>query len=124
MVAVGQSPTASRRITDEVTSWPGVEAGTGRRGEFGFRVGRREIGHLHGDHAAHFSFPKDVWAELFEQGRVVHHPVFPGKAGPAARRIEDDADVRDVIALLRLNYDRVVARHGLPVTPPRGAAAG
>jgi hypothetical protein len=124
MVAMGQSPTASRRITDEVTSWPGVEAGTGRRGEYGFRVGRREIGHLHGDHAAHFSFPKDVWAELFEQGRVVHHPVFPGKAGPAARRIEDDADVRDVIALLRLNYDRVVARHGVPVTPPRGAAAG
>jgi hypothetical protein len=121
---MGQTSTASRRITDEVTSWPGVEAGTGRRGEFGFRVGRREIGHLHGDHAAHFSFPKDVWAKLFEQGRVVHHPVFPGKAGPAARRIEDDADVRDVIALLRLNYDRVVARHGLPVTPPRGAAAG
>jgi hypothetical protein len=121
---MGQTLTASRQITDEVTSWPGVEAGTGRRGEFGFRVGRREIGHLHGDHAAHFSFPKDVWAELFEQGRVVHHPVFPGKAGPAARRIEDDADVRDVIALLRLNYDRVVARHGLPVTPPRGAVAG
>ncbi|MGH2922507.1 MAG: luciferase family protein [Solirubrobacterales bacterium] len=35
-----------RRITDEVTSWPGVEAGLGERGEFGFRVGGREIGHL------------------------------------------------------------------------------
>jgi Family of unknown function (DUF5519) len=106
--------TAIERITEEVTSWPGVEAGPGRRGEFAFTVGRRQIGHLHGDHAAHFSFPKQVWAELFEQGRVVHHPVFPGKVGPAARRIEDEADVRDVIALLRLNYDRVVARHGLP----------
>jgi hypothetical protein len=63
---------------------------------------------------AHFSFPKDVWADLFAQGRVVHHPVFPGKAGPAARRIHDESDVRDVIALLRLNYDRVIARHGLP----------
>jgi hypothetical protein len=108
--------TASEQITDEVTSWPGVEAGVGRRGEFGFRVGRREIGHLHGDHAAHFSFPKKVWADLFEQGRVVHHPVFPGQPGFAARRIDDDADVQDVIRLLRLNYDRVVARHGLPVT--------
>ena len=106
--------TASHDITEEVTSWPGVEAGLGRRGEFAFRVGRREIGHLHGDHAAHFSFPKDVWAELHGAGRVVHHPVFPDKVGPAARRIEGDADVRDVIALLRLNYDRVVARHGLP----------
>ena len=40
------------------------------------------------------------------------HPVFPDSQGPAARRIEDEADVRDVIELLRLNYDRAVARHG------------
>ena len=106
--------TASERITEEVTSWPGVEAGPGSRGEFAFTVGRRQLGHLHGDHAAHFSFPKQVWAELFEQGRVVHHPVFPGKEGPAARRIESEDDMREVIALLRLNYDRVVARYGLP----------
>ena len=106
--------TASQVITEEVTSWPGVEAGSGRRGEYAFTVGRRQLGHLHGDRAAHFSFPNQVWAELFQEGRIVHHPVFPGKEGPAARRIEDDDDVRDVIALLRLNYDRVVARYGLP----------
>jgi hypothetical protein len=34
--------------------------------------------------------------------------------GPAARRIENVADVTDVIALMRLNYERIVARHGLP----------
>jgi hypothetical protein len=99
--------TASQQITTEVTSWPGVVAGPGRRGEFAFKVGRRELGHLHGDHAAHFSFPKDVWAELVEQGRIVDHPVFPGRVGPAARRIESQADVLDVIALMRLNYDRL-----------------
>jgi hypothetical protein len=99
--------TASEQITEEVTSWPGVEAGPGRRGEFAFKVGRKEIGHLHGDHAAHFGFPKDVWAQLMEQGRVTYHPVFPDRPGPAARRIETEADVRDVIALMRLNYDRV-----------------
>jgi hypothetical protein len=104
--------TASEQITEEVTSWPGVEAGTGRRGEFGFKVGRREIGHLHGDHAAHFFFPKETWAELREQGRIVHHPVFPDREGPAARRIEDEEDVRDVIALMRLNYDDAIARAG------------
>ena len=105
-----KTQSASDQITEEVTSWPGVEAGPGRRGEFAFKVGRREIGHLHGDHAAHFSFPKSVWAELMEQGRVEDHPVFPGKQGPAARRIENEADTRDVIALMRLNYDRAVAR--------------
>ena len=75
---------ASELITAEVTSWPGVEAGLGSRGEFGFRVGRREIGHLHGDHAAHFFFPKDTWARLRDEGRIVHHPVFPDREGPAA----------------------------------------
>jgi hypothetical protein len=101
--------TASRQITDEVTTWPGVEAGYGRRGEFAFKVGRREIGHLHGDHAAHFSFPTDVWEELHDAGRIVEHPVFPGRVGPAARRISGDEDVRDVIALMRLNYDRLAS---------------
>jgi hypothetical protein len=111
-----QSPTASQRIIAEVTSWPGVEAGLGARGELAFKLGRREIGHLHGDHAAHFGFPKEVWAELRKHGRIVPHPVFPDRPGPAARRIKDEADVRDVIELLRLNYDRLVARHGLPAT--------
>jgi hypothetical protein len=109
---VTETRTASRQITEEVTSWPGVEAGPGRRGEFAFKVGRREIGHLHGDHAAHFSFPKQVWAELMEQGRIVPHPVFPDSKGPAARRIEAEADVRDVIELMRLNYERARARQG------------
>jgi hypothetical protein len=115
--------TPSQRITEEVTSWPGVEAGPGRRGEFAFKIGRREIGHLHGDHAAHFSFPKQLWEELRGQGRIVPHPVFPDSRGPAARRITDDADVSDVIELLRLNYDRAVARHGLP-TDSGGQADG
>ncbi len=101
--------TRSRRITEEVTSWPGVEAGTGRRGEFGFRVGGREIGHLHGDHAAHFGFPRELGAELRAAGRVGPHPVNPHSTKLAARRIETDDDVRAVIELMRLNYDRVVA---------------
>ena len=104
----------SERITEEVTSWPGVAAGPGSRGEFAFKVGGREIGHLHGDHAAHFGFPKEVWARLFEQGRIDYHPVFPGRPGFGARRIESEADVDDVIALMRLTYEQAVAGHGLP----------
>jgi hypothetical protein len=102
--------TASERIRGEVTSWPGVEAGPGRRGEFAFKVGRREIGHLHGDHAAHFFFPKETWVRLHEEGRITHHPVFPDREGPAARRIESAADVDDAIALMRINYDDAIAR--------------
>jgi len=104
-----ETRTASQQITEEVTSWPGVEAGPGRRGEFAFKRGGREIGHLHGDHSAHFFFPAQIWEELKAHGRIVPHPVFPDKQGPAARRIESEDDVRDVIALMRLNYDRAMA---------------
>jgi luciferase-like monooxygenase len=106
-LAMTEIPTASRQITDEVGSWPGVQAGFGRRGEFAFKVGGREIGHLHGDHAAHFWFPRDVWAELCGQDRIVHHPVFPDREGLGARRIETQSDVDDVIELMRMNYARI-----------------
>jgi hypothetical protein len=105
---------ASQQITEEVTSWAGVEAGPGRRGEFAFRVGGREIGHLHGDRAAHFGFPREVGAGLRKEGRVGPHPVNPHSTKMAARRIETASDVRDVIELMRLNYDRVVAQRGSP----------
>ena len=101
---------ASQKIITEVTSWPGVNAAHGSRGELSLRFGRREIGHLHGDRSAHFSFPKTQWAELHEQGRIVEHPVFPGRVGPAARRISSQDDVADVIELLRLNYQRFARR--------------
>jgi hypothetical protein len=109
-----QARTASELITNDVTSWPGVEAGPGSRGAFSFTLGRRELGHLHGDHVLHLGFPKDVWQELYAAGRIDYHPVFPGKPGYASRRLDTADDVRDAIALLRINYDRAVAHHGLP----------
>ena len=105
---------ASDRIVTEVTAWPGVEATAGSRGELSLRVGKREIGHLHGDHAAHFGLPKALFHDLHDRGQVDFHPVFPGKPGFAARRIDSERDVEDVIEIFGLNYDRVIARHGLP----------
>jgi Family of unknown function (DUF5519) len=114
----GATMRASEQITAEVATWHGVESGYGRRGEFAFKVRGREIGHLHGDHAAHFFFPEDVWATLYADHRIVHHPVFPDRAGPAARRIETADDVGDVIALMRLNYERSASAAGATATNP------
>jgi hypothetical protein len=102
--------TPSEQITETVTAWPGVSAGPGSRGEFSFKVGKKEIGHLHGDRVLHAGFPKAVWHELYDEGRIDYHPVFPGKPGYGARKIETGDDVEDVIALLRLNYERATSR--------------
>ncbi len=76
-----QTTTPFDVIDKEVTSWPEVTAVTGSRGEHRFRLGKREIGHLHGSRVAHFGFPKKVWQELFDAGRITYHPVFPRQAG-------------------------------------------
>jgi len=94
------------RIKAEVASWPGVTHGIGKRGEYSFKVGAKEIGHLHGGRAAHIMFPKETWRQLHAEGRIDHHPVFPGREGPGSRLIQDEDDVRDVIAMMRLNYER------------------
>ena len=101
--------TASEQISNEVSTWPGIVIDDGELGELAFKVGKREIGHLHGNQAADFGFPRKVWDELSAEGRIAPHPVFPDRHGPAARRIATDDDIRDVIELLRLNYDRLTA---------------
>ena len=40
------SPSPHDRITEIVTSWPGVSAMTGSRGEWSFRLGKRELGQV------------------------------------------------------------------------------
>ena len=78
---MSETHTAASQITEEVSSWPGVQAGPGRRGEFAFKVGHHEVGHLHGDHAAHFFFAEGVWEELSGDGRISLTPV-PRQARP------------------------------------------
>jgi hypothetical protein len=106
--------TPSARLLAAATAWPGVAlSGPGERGEMSLLLGRREVGHLHGDHVAHFAFGLELGRRLRDEGLVGPHPI-TDEPTLAARRIADDADVEAVLGLLRLNYDRIVARHGLP----------
>ena len=105
----------SQTIIEEVTSWPGVTTEPGRFGALAFKFERREIGHLHGERTLHIGLPKSLWHELHDAGRIDYHPVFPGKPGFGARALLGPDDVRDAIELLRLNYDRVIERYGLPI---------
>ena len=105
---------ARDEIAAEVAAWPGVTtAGPGERGEFSFMLGRREVGHLHGSRVAHFSFQRELGSELRAAGRVVPHPI-TDSPGLGARPIEGPEDVLEVIALMRLNYERLLQRYGLP----------
>lgn len=53
-------PSASEQITTQVLIWPGVEAIPHRLGGTEFSVGRRQLGHLHGDQIADLPLPRPL----------------------------------------------------------------
>ncbi len=113
-VVIEQQTSAAKRISEEVGSWPGVESGPHRFGGIEFRVGRRELGHLHGDRMADLPFPRRIRDELIAAGRARPHHVLPD-TGWVTVPIKDPDEVGGVIELFRLSYER--ARHA------RGARA-
>lgn len=98
----------AERIRQAVTAWPGVTAHPHRFGGVEFRYGHREIGHLHGDRLADLPFPRRVHDELVAAGRATRHHVLP-ESGWVSRWIRSVDDVDDVIALFRLNYERLAS---------------
>jgi hypothetical protein len=96
----------AERIRQAVTSWPGVTAHPHRFGGVEFRLAHREIGHLHGDRLADLPFPRRIRDELIAAGQAKPHHVLPD-SGWVSRVIRSADDVEGVIALFRMNYDRV-----------------
>lgn len=98
-------------IFETVSGWPGVSVEPGPRGSMSIRFeGKRELAHLHGDRTAHFAFPKEESRRLKEEGRVTDHPLGDSYQGLAARKLDTDEDIEQVIELIRMNYDRAIAR--------------
>ena len=54
-----------------------MEVGAHRFGGVEFRLGRRELGHLHGDSHADIGFPRKVRDELVAAGRALPHRAIP-----------------------------------------------
>jgi hypothetical protein len=96
---------AAERIRKQVEHWPGVSVVPHRFGGVEFRVGQRELGHLHGDRLADIPFPVKIRQELVAAGRARRHHVLP-ESGWVSRFIQRDEDVDAVIELFRLAYDR------------------
>jgi hypothetical protein len=97
--------TTGERIADTVRSWPGVEEAPHRFGGVEFRVGRRELGHLHGDRIADLPFPRRVRDELIAEGRARPHHVLPD-SGWITVSIHSPEESENAVGLFRMAYER------------------
>lgn len=96
---------AAERIRAAVASWEGVSAHPHRFGGIELRLGRRELGHLHGDALAELPFTRRLRDMLVETGRATPHRVL-SDSGWVSRPLVTDEDVDEAIELFRLSYER------------------
>src|ERR687891_2478233 len=94
---------AQDAITKAVTSWEGVTVHLHRFGGVEYGIGRREIGHIHGDHLVDIPFPKRVRDEIVAKGRAQPHHILP-ETGWVSFYLREEVDVKKAIALLEESY--------------------
>lgn len=94
------------KISKEILSWSGVTSGPHRFGGTEFRIGKREMGHIHSDTLADLPFPMQVRNQLIESGRVSTHHILP-KSGWVSKWIKGEEDVSKVVELFRMQYIRL-----------------
>jgi hypothetical protein len=104
----GRTESIAERITREILRWPGTSSQPHRFGGVEFRYAGHELGHLHGSRQADLPFPVRVREELVASGRVSPHHILP-QTGRVTYYISGEDDLARVVALFRLNYDRIAS---------------
>jgi hypothetical protein len=94
---------AQKSITEAATSWAGVTSHPHRFGGVEYVIGKREIGHIHGDQLVDIPFPKKVRDEIVAAGRAQPHHILP-ETGWVSFYIQQEGDVEQAIAILHESY--------------------
>jgi hypothetical protein len=75
-----------------------------RFGGVEYVIGKREIGHIHGDHLVDIPFPKKVRDEIVGSGRAEPHHILP-ETGWVSFYLRREEDVEQAITLLQKSYE-------------------
>lgn len=105
------TPTLTAAVRRELLVRSQVTESPHRLGGIEFRLGRHELGHLHGDRMADLPFPRRVRDELVADGRAEPHHVLPD-SGWVTRRVHGPDDVQAIAELFALSYEHALAAGG------------
>ena len=95
---------ARNQITQAVLAWDGMSAAPHRFGGTEYRLGTREIGHIHGDQMLDIPFPRKVRDQLVASNAAQPHHLLPD-TGWISFYITRAQDVQAAIDLLRQSYE-------------------
>ena len=100
---------AKEAIDRAVLAWSGVSAHPHRYGGTEYRLGRREIGHIHGSYLVDIPFPTNVRNEIVAAGEAEPHHVLPD-SGWVSFYLREQADTQHAIDLLRRSFELAAAQ--------------
>ena len=92
-----------RQVETAAAEWPGVTVHDHRFGGREFRLGTREVGHLHGDRQADIAYPRPVRDAVVGAALAGPHHLFPD-SGWVTYRVDGPTSADRVVDLLRLSY--------------------
>ena len=95
---------AQDAITQAVIAWAGVTVQPHRFGGVEYVIGKREIGHIHGNHLVDIPFPKKVRDKIVAARRAQPHHILP-ETGWVSFYIGEENDVQKAITLLHESYE-------------------
>ncbi len=110
---------AAQRIQTELLSWPHVEAHPHRFGGTEYRIGQRELGHIHGDHLVDIPFPTKVRDEVIAAGQAQPHHILPD-SGWVSLYLREAADVDRALGLFRRSFELALKQKGLTLEQHQG----
>lgn len=95
---------AHERITNTMLAWEGVSVHPHRFGGAEFRLGKRELGHVHDDRLVDIPFPTRVRDEVVGAGLAEAHHVLP-ESGWVSIYLRRAEDLENALALFERSYD-------------------
>ena len=95
---------AKETIQQALDAWKGVTSGPHRFGGLEFTLGKREIGHLHGNRQADIPFPVKIREKLVREGKAEQHHILP-QSGWISFYLREETDIQKAIELFKQSYD-------------------
>lgn len=98
---------ARHQIQAAMLELPNVSVAPHRYGGDEYRIGRRELGHVHGDSLVDIPFPPPIRDQVIAAGLARPHHVLP-KSGWVSCHLREPQDVVDALKLLIRSRDLAV----------------
>ncbi len=94
---------AKEKINRAMMECEGITSGIHRFGGTEYKLGKREIGHIHGNYMVDIPFPLKIRNEIIENGEAHLHHILP-ESGWVTVYINNDNDIEKAVELLKRSY--------------------